>query len=200
MDAIILASSSPRRRELLGQAGIPFKVIPGGVDETKVKLAGTPWQKAEHLAYIKAMDVAEKMDKGLVLGADTIVVYNGEIFGKPVDEKDARRMLECLSGGEHFVITGLALIDAGNGKTVKGYETTKVRFASLKEDEIQAYIKTGEPFDKAGAYGIQGRGVFLVEGLDGCYSNVVGLPLKKLGKMLEEFGIKVLEQEIAAIE
>lgn len=193
MDAIILASSSPRRRELLSQAGIPYTVKPGNVDEEKVKFSGTPEQKAEHLAYTKAMDVAKNIDRGLVLGADTIVVCDGEIFGKPIDESDALRMLESLSGREHFVITGLALVDAASGKVKKGYETTKVKFSSLTAEEIQAYIKTGEPFGKAGAYAVQGRGALLVEGLNGCYSNVVGLPLKKLDNMLKEFGIRVLE-------
>ncbi len=193
MNAIILASSSPRRRELLSQAGIPFTVIPGEVDEEKTELSGTPGQKAEHLAYLKAQDVAKNMDKGIVLGADTIVVCNEEIFGKPADEKDAQRMLESLSGREHFVITGIALIDAASGAVKMGYETTIVKFSLLTAEEIQAYIKTGEPFDKAGAYGVQGRGALLVEGLNGCYSNIVGLPLKKLDNMLKEFGIKVME-------
>lgn len=193
MDAIILASSSPRRRELLSQAGIPFTVIPGEVDEAKVVLSGTPEQKAEQLAYMKALDVAKNVDKGLVLGADTIVVCNGEIFGKPSDEKDALRMLESLNGREHLVITGIALVDSENGVVKKGHETTKVIFSSLTAVDIQAYIKTGEPFGKAGAYAVQGRGALLVEGLNGCYSNVVGLPLNKLGKMLREFGIDIME-------
>lgn len=193
MDAIILASSSPRRRELLSQAGIPFTVMPGEVDEAKVELSGTPEQKAEQLAYVKALDVAKNVDKGLVLGADTIVVCDSQIFGKPVDETDARRMLESLSGREHLVITGISLIDAESGSVKKGHETTKVKFSELTTEEIQAYIKTGEPFDKAGAYAVQGRGALLVEGLDGCYSNVVGLPLRKLSQMLRELGIRVME-------
>jgi septum formation protein len=193
MDAIILASSSPRRKELLEQAGIPFRVVPGGVDEDKVELSGTPGQKAEHLAYVKAQDVAKNVEKGLVLGADTIVVCDGEVFGKPSDEADARRMLEKLNGREHHVITGVSIIDTGSGKVMKGYETTKVRFARLKPEEIQAYIDTGEPFGKAGAYAVQGKGALLVEGLDGCYSNVVGLPLQRVSKMLKELGISVLQ-------
>jgi septum formation protein len=192
MDAIILASSSPRRRELLSQAGIPFVVMPGEVDEDKVELSGTPAQKAEHLAYVKALDVARNVKKGLVLGADTIVVSDGEIFGKPADETDARRMLESLSGKEHLVITGVALIDAGNGVVRKGFETTRVRFSKLTSQEIQAYINTGEPYGKAGAYAVQGRGALLVESLNGCYSNVVGLPLKKVAGMLKELGISVM--------
>ncbi len=192
MDAIVLASSSPRRRELLSQAGIPFIVVPGGVDEDKVELSGTPGQKAEHLAYLKASDVAKNVEKGLVLGADTLVVCGDEIFGKPADEADARRMLENLSGREHLVITGVALIDAGSGTVQKGFETTKVRFSKLTGQEIQAYINTGEPYGKAGAYAIQGRGALLVESLDGCYFNVVGLPLHRVAGMLKEMGISVM--------
>lgn len=192
MDAIILASSSPRRRELLGQAGIPFEVIPSDVDEGKIELSGSPGQKAEHLAYVKAMDVAKKVEKGLVLGADTIVVCDDEIFGKPTDEADAKRMLDSLNGREHSVITGVALIDVESGRVKKGCETTRVRFSRLTAEEIQAYINTGEPFGKAGAYAVQGRGALLVECLDGCYSNVVGLPLHKLAQMLKELGISVI--------
>jgi septum formation protein len=192
MDAIILASSSPRRRELLNQAGIPHTVVPGGVDESSVELFGTPGQKAEQLAYAKAKDVAERVGTGLVLGADTIVVVDGEIFGKPADAEDARSMLQSLSGREHYVITGIALIDTASGNVKISHETTKVKFSILSDDEIQAYIDTGEPVDKAGAYAVQGRGALLVESLSGCYSNVVGLPLNRLSKMLKEFGLKVM--------
>ena len=193
MDTIILASSSPRRRELLTQACIPFIVMPGNVDEAKVEYEGTPAKMAEHLAYVKARDVADKVDKGIVLGADTIVVSDDEVYGKPADEADAMRMLEHLSGREHMVVTGIALIDTNSGKEVKGHEITKVRFSSLTKEEITAYINTREPFGKAGAYAVQGRGALLVEGVYGCYSNVVGLPLRKLGNMLQEFGIKAME-------
>lgn len=192
MDAIILASSSPRRRELLRQAGIPFTAMPGGVDEEKAELSGAPEQKTEQLAYLKAMDVAGRVKKGLVLGADTIVVCHGEIFGKPADEKDAARMLGSLSGREHLVITGIALADAGSGIVKTEHETTKVKFFPITPEDIKAYIKTGEPFGKAGAYAVQGRGALFVEGIDGCYSNVVGLPLFRLGRMLREFGVNVM--------
>lgn len=193
MEPIILASSSPRRRELLSQAGIPFKLMPGNVDEAAVELSGTPAQKAERLAFVKAQHIAEKVDKGIVLGADTIVVCDDEIFGKPADAKDAERMLESLSGREHLVITGVVLIDAGNGRKITGNEITRVKFAKLSKEELKAYIKTGEYAGKAGAYAIQGRAALLVESLNGCYSNVVGLPLRKVGNMLLEFGVKVLE-------
>lgn len=192
MEALILASSSPRRRELLTQAGVPFIVVPGDVDEEKAEIAGTPSRKAVHLAYLKAMGVARRK-AGLVLGADTIVVCDGEIFGKPTDVDNAWLMLKKLSGREHFVITGLALIDTLHNREITGYETTKVRFSVLSDKEIEAYIESGEPFDKAGAYGIQGRAAMFVEGLDGCYSNVVGLPLRRLYRLLQEIGVSLYE-------
>jgi septum formation protein len=191
MDAIILASSSPRRRELLSLAGIPFRVMPGEVDEGGVEFDGTPAEMAEKLAQLKACAVAEKVKEGLVLGADTIVVCDGRIYGKPVDDDDARRMLETLSGREHTVITGIALVNAGNREIWTGHEVTKVRFSRWNKWEIDAYIATGEHKDKAGAYAVQGKGAFFVESICGCYSNVVGLPLKKLYNMLLEIGVPV---------
>lgn len=193
MDAIILASSSPRRRELLTQAGIPFTVMPGGVEEDKVKLTGTPAQKAEQLARMKAEDVAKKAGGGIVLGADTIVVCDDEIYGKPTDEAHARRMLEHLSGRLHLVITGVALINAETGEIKSGHEITKVRFAELTKDEIDAYLRTGEHIGKAGAYAIQGKAALFVKGLNGCYSNVVGLPLQRVYRMLAEMGVNAAE-------
>lgn len=181
---------------MLSQAGIPFRVLPGKVDEGNVKFDGTPAQKAERLAQLKACTVAGKVKKGLVLGADTVVVCNGRIFGKPVDGNDARRMLESLSGREHSVITGIALADAENGHVRIGHEITEVRFSHLNSKEIEAYIGTGEHMDKAGAYAVQGKGAFFVDGINGCYSNVVGLPLKKLYNMLLEFDISVWDDLI----
>lgn len=192
MDAIILASSSPRRRELLSQAGIPFTVMPADVDEVNAELSEKPERMAEQLAYLKASAVAKKIDKGLVLGADTIVVCAGEVFGKPADRTEARRMLTALNGREHQVITGIALLDAAKGTQKIGHEVTKVRFSQLLPDEIEAYINSEEPFDKAGSYAVQGRGALMVEGIEGCYTNVVGLPLRKLYMMLKEFDIQVL--------
>ncbi len=192
MDAIILASSSPRRRELLNQAGIPFTVMPADVDEENAELSGMPEQKAEQLAYMKAAAVAEKTGKGLILGADTIVVCAGEVFGKPADRADARRMLSALNGRVHQVITGIALLDAAKGTARIGHEVTRVRFSQLLPEEIEAYINSREPFGKAGSYAVQGSGALMVEGIDGCYSNVVGLPLRKLYMMLKEFGVRVL--------
>ncbi len=192
MDAIILASSSPRRRELLSQAGIPYTVMPADVDEENAQLYGTPERKAEQLAFMKALDVAKKLDSGLVLGADTVVVCGDEVFGKPIDEDDARRMLAVLNSREHLVITGIALLDAEKGSARIGHEVTRVRFAKLTDAEIDGYINSGEPFDKAGAYAVQGKGALLVNGIDGCYTNVVGLPLRKLAAFLGEYGVEVL--------
>ena len=193
MTTIILASSSPRRRELLSQVGIPFEVVPGNIDEENAQLTGTPAQKAEQLAYMKALAVASGLKSGLVLGADTIVVCDDEIFGKPADENDARRMLKKLEGREHQVITGIALVDASDGKAKTEHEVTTVRFSKMTDMEIDAYISSGEPFDKAGAYAIQGRAAVFVESLDGCYSNVVGLPLSRLYRMLKDFGVLACE-------
>ena len=188
MKEIVLASSSPRRRELLTQAGIPFVAVPGDVDEENADISGTPEQKAEQLAYLKAVNVADRQD-GIILGADTIVVLDNEIFGKPADAESARNMLKKLSGREHFVITGIALIDTSSGRKSTVHETTKVRFSTLSDKEIEAYIESGEPFGKAGAYAIQGRAALFVESLKGCYSNVVGLPLRRLYRLLQDFGI-----------
>lgn len=192
MEKIILASASPRRRELLSQAAIPFDVMPAEVDEENAEISGTPEQKAEQLAFMKAMAVAERTEKGLVIGADTIVVCGKEVFGKPVDRADARRMLERLSGREHLVITGIAVLDAASGTARIDHEVTRVRFSQLAGSEIEAYIDSKEPFDKAGSYAVQGRGALMVEGIEGCYSNVVGLPLRKLYCILKEFGVQVL--------
>lgn len=191
MTEIILASASPRRKELLSQVGIPFKVMPSGVDEKNARLTGSPEEKAVQLAYMKAADVAGKIDRGLVLGADTTVVCDDDIFGKPADENDARRMLEKLSGREHLVITGIAVIDASNGRSQTGYEVTRVRFSPLTQREIEVYIKSGEPFGKAGAYAIQGKAALFVESLHGCYSNVVGLPLNRLYRILQDFDVSI---------
>lgn len=193
MEPIILASASPRRRDLLDQAGIPYTVQPGNIDEEKVELGGSPEQKAERLACLKARNVAENCSGGLVLGADTIVVLDDLIFGKPCDENDAYQMLIRLSGRVHRVMTGIALVDSRNGVCRSGCEVTGVRFAQLTPGEIKYYISTGEPYGKAGAYAVQGIGALFVEGIEGCYANVVGLPLMKLRRLLEEFGVKPLK-------
>ena len=182
---LILASASPRRKELLDQVGIKYEVIPSSVEEHIDDIDGTPAEKAEKLAYLKAKDVATRLNDCLVLGADTIVVIGNEIIGKPIDLDDAKRMLIKLSGKEHKVITGVALIDTNKNVEVISHETTSVKFRVLTSKMIDSYIATQEPMGKAGAYAIQGFGALLIEGIHGCYSNVVGLPLTRLSKMVE---------------
>ncbi len=178
-DDLILASASPRRAELLKQAGIPFRQIISGVNENLDDPAD-PQEHVRELSRRKAEDVARQISSGIVLGADTVVVLNGQILGKPSDEKEAAKMLRLLSGRTHQVYTGLTLIHVADKTSVSHVEVTEVTFRKLSNDEIAAYVATGEPLDKAGSYGIQGRGALLVSGIKGCYFNVVGLPMAGL--------------------
>jgi septum formation protein len=187
---IILASNSPRRRELLAQIGLVFTVSPADVDES-VLPGEAPEPYAVRLALDKARSAAMRAGKGIVIAADTIVVAGGAILGKPTDAEDARRMLKALSGRQHEVVTGLAVMDAATRRSSARTSVTKVWFRDLSEREINAYVATGEPLDKAGAYGIQERGALMVERIEGCYSNVVGLPLSLLGEILREFDIAI---------
>ncbi|HCS74844.1 MAG TPA: septum formation inhibitor Maf [Clostridiales bacterium] len=182
---LILASASPRRKELLDQVGIKYEVLPSNFEEHIEDMEGTPAEKAEKLAYLKARDVASKLKDCLVLGADTIVVVDNEVLGKPKDLDDAKSMLSRLSGKEHQVITGVALIDTNKNIELVSHETTSVKFRKLTSRMINSYLAAQEPMGKAGAYAIQGFGALLIEGINGCYSNVVGLPLTKLSKMIE---------------
>jgi len=188
---LILASASPRRKQLLSQLGLDFTVEPSSGDEN-IRANLPPEVTAVTLAEAKAVNVACRHNDGLVLGADTIVVIDGRILGKPRDAGHASQMLSWLSGKWHSVYTGLALIDAETGKLIEDFEESRVKFKNLSEREIKSYINTGEPLDKAGAYGIQGKGSLLVEKIEGCYYNIVGLPLFKLNTLLFEFGIKIL--------
>lgn len=182
---LILASRSPRRQDLLEAAGIAFRVVPPEMEEAPAPpAAGRYADLVRRTALAKAESVARGR-RDIVLGADTIVVCERRVFGKPTDRRDARRMLARLSGRWHRVYTGLALLSGE--RYMLGYECTKVAFRPLANREIGWYVKTGEPLDKAGAYAIQGRGVFLVRAIRGCYTNVVGLPLPKLLKMLADF-------------
>ncbi len=185
---IILASASPRRRDLLRQIGINFTTISADVDE-RIQPGEPPEAYAVRVALDKARVAARRAGAGIVIAADTIVVFDDEILGKPADVQDAERMLTTLSGRIHRVITGLAITDAATGKSLTGTSVTKVWFRELSADEIAAYIASGEPLDKAGAYGIQEKGALFVSRIDGCYFNVVGLPLSLLGELLREFGI-----------
>jgi len=187
---IILASRSPRRKDLLHQIGLTFTI-----DETDVDERVLPGEKAPAYAVRVAVDKAKAVSSwrntGIIIAADTVVVLKSVILGKPSDIHDAERMLTMLSGRTHTVITGLAVLDAGSGTMQTGSATTKVRFLAVTQEQITSYLKTGEPLDKAGAYGIQGKGALLVDRIEGCYTNVVGLPLSLLGRMLSRFGIKL---------
>lgn len=187
MKKIILASSSPRRKEILNRYNLN-PIIFGAEIEEKQIAGETPEQVAMSLAFEKSFWVSKHFnDEEVIIGADTIVVLGDMILGKPKDEKDAFRILSLLNGKEHRVITGISIIKANTNIKIIDYETTTVRFRHLSEDQIMRYIHTKEPMDKAGAYGIQGYGQILVEKIDGCYSNVVGLPLVKLDYLLNKF-------------
>ncbi len=173
---LILASASPRRRELLELAGYDFRVVTSEVEEI-INPQLEPNELVMSLAEQKAGAVAEKSPESAVIGADTVVVLDGRIMGKPKDEQDAIRMLKQLSGRVHDVYTGVCIVIAGNAHSF--FECTRVRFCELCDDEIAAYVATGEPMDKAGAYGIQGKGCVLVEGIEGDYFNVVGFPVSR---------------------
>ncbi|MEK6744793.1 MAG: Maf family protein [Nitrospirota bacterium] len=185
---IILASNSPRRKELMTQIGLTFTVAPADADES-ILPGESPEAYAVRVALDKARIAAERAGEGIVIAADTIVVVGDSILGKPADARDAEGMLALLSGKEHRVVTALAVMDAATARMVTRTSVTKVWFRDLTEREITAYVATGEPLDKAGAYGIQERGALLVDRIEGCYSNVVGLPLSLLGEMLREFGV-----------
>jgi len=191
MQPIILASASPRRTEIMNQLGLDFQVIPSEVSEIIPEKSTAPQELVTELALHKASDVACKLERGLVIGADTLVVFEDTIFGKPSGPAEAVRMLSVLNGKIHSVFTGIAMIQVPSGRIESGYSETKVKFRTLSKEEIQSYVATGEPLDKAGAYGIQGKGGVLIEGIAGCYFNVVGLPLSKLGEMLKKFEISI---------
>ncbi len=187
---IILASNSPRRRDLLTQIGLTFTQDPADVDERTLP-GENAGDYARRVALDKARVAAGRAGHAIVIAADTIVVLDDTILGKPQDSGDAERMLTELSGKMHLVMTGLTVMDAAAGKAQTRLATTKVWFRRLSKDMIIRYVKTGEPLDKAGAYGIQEKGALLVERIDGCYFNVVGLPISLLAEMLLEYGVKL---------
>ena len=184
---IILASSSPRRADLLKTIGVGFELVPSNINE-RPHQDEAPADYIIRLARAKVIDAARKRDSGLVIGADTIVVLDGRILGKPRDEDDASRMLKLLSGRWHAVMTGVALYDAATRREVADYDKTLVRFAQLSDKEIDWYVKTGEPMDKAGSYAIQERGAMFVEEIAGNYHNVVGLPVTLLYRLSKRMG------------
>lgn len=186
MEKLLLASSSPRRAEILRAVNWPFHALATHIDETLIAEESAT-QAVERLALAKAEAAAKRHPSALVLGADTMVVVDSEILGKPSDESDARRMLRLLSDKWHDVLTGVALVRTeGDGCRVVAHERTQVRFAAMSEAEIDWYVKSGEPMDKAGAYAAQGRAALFIEEIKGDYWNVVGLPIRLVYKLAGE--------------
>lgn len=187
---IILASGSPRRKELLSQIGLKFDIAQSDYEEDMTKNL-TSHKLAKKLAYGKAKDVAQKIKSGVVIGCDTFIEYKKRKIGKPKSKDEARSILRSISGQAIKIYSGIAIIDKDNGKKRVDYEMTKVKIKKLSLGEIEDYIKTGEPMDKAGAFAIQGRGAIFIEKIDGCYSNVIGLPLYKLYINLQKLNIEI---------
>ena len=184
---VVLASASPRRRDLLDLIGIVHKVRPANIDET-MRPRETPRRYAERLAREKASAIATRDPDLITIGADTVVVINRKVLGKPADATDAARMLRMLSGREHTVITAVAV--SRGRKLRSAIEEVRVKFRRLRNDEIDAYIAMGEPMDKAGAYGIQGYGATIVERIEGDYFAVMGLPLVRLVGLMRDVGVR----------
>ena len=187
MQRLILASASPRRKELLTNLHLPFEISSSNVDES-FSPSLSPADAVVELASRKAKFVAEKNGDAYVIGADTIVVFEGDILGKPQDEEEAVSMLSRLSGSTHEVYTGVSIISPE--KEISFYEKTLVTFWELTQEEISLYIKSGEPYDKAGSYGIQGFGSYLVKSVNGDYFTVVGLPVSRTARELQKLGYK----------
>lgn len=192
---LVLASSSPRRQELIARLGLPVVIMPSLTDEDTPD-HWTPSQIVEGLSLRKALAVSEKLHPetdaaSIVVGSDTIVVLDGTPMGKPRDAEDAEAMLAQLSGQAHEVYTGVTCVRVADGKTATSHLVTKVRMRQLTREQIARYVASGEPMDKAGAYGVQGLGSLLVESIEGCFFNVVGLPVSHLAVQLEQFGVTI---------
>jgi septum formation protein len=187
---LILASSSPRRRELLSGLKLEFVVYPSD-DNEDVPIGTLPIEMVEMLSLRKAQSIQNKFKSGIIIGSDTIVVLGDEILGKPKGHAEAHAMLTKLQGNVHTVFTGVAIIDVDSGEYKVSHNRTHVKMKSLTDEKINRYIATGEPADKAGAYAIQGFGATIVEGIEGDYFTVVGLPVGLLAEMLESFGVHI---------
>ena len=188
---LILASASPRRSDLLSQIGLTFEIFPSGIEEPNLQKYMSPEVTTQHFASLKAKDVAKRFTEGVIIGADTLVSIDDDLLGKPQNCEHAREMLTRLSNRSHFVFTGVCLYNVVDNKELTWSEKTKVFFRELSSTEIVGYINSGEPTDKAGAYGIQGRGAAFVKRIEGCYFNVVGLPLASLVEKLMEIRVDV---------
>jgi septum formation protein len=190
MSKLILASASPRRQQLLTQVGVPFTIEPAGIDE-RAAPGEAPRDYVLRMAYEKAQHVSRQRPAAFVLGADTIVTIDNQILGKPKDFADARRMLRGLSGRTHTVMTGLALLHHDRDVVQQDTASTAVRFRHLSAHDIETYLTAAKPLDKAGAYAIQDSACVFVEAFDGCYTNVVGLPLQRTADLMRAAGIDV---------
>lgn len=188
---IILASASPRRKAILQNLGLSFTIHPSQVDESFDPTL-PPARVVQHLAQQKALGLMDSYQRGLIISADTVVVLDEEILGKPQDGAEARRMLRRLSGKRHTVYSGLAVADAESGQLRVGYRETDVWLRSMTAEEIETYVASGEPLDKAGSYAIQGLGATLVEKINGDYFTVMGLPINLLAQFLHHFGLDLL--------
>jgi septum formation protein len=189
---IVLASSSPRRRRLLEQIRIPFSTIDPVIEEIT---SGRAEERVIQNAVAKASKASEQIKEGIIVGADTVVEYEDKVLGKPSDYREAEVMLRTLSGNVHRVLTGIAVIDAVSNRLETDVVKTHVKMRVISDDEITAYIETGEPLGKAGGYAIQSVGGLLIEEVHGCFYNVVGLPLSRLDLLLKRFNISILETD-----
>jgi septum formation protein len=190
MSGLVLASSSPRREELLKSLGLKFTIVPSKINE-KVFNDLSPVDMVQELALAKAEEVAELVEDTVIIAADTLVVCDGDILGKPSSKEEAFTMLKKLSAKKHKVLTGLVLLSSNNGKFLLNYDETEVYMRPLMDNEISSYINTGEPMDKAGSYSIQGLGGVFIEKIIGSYFTVMGLPIHKLLLMMREFSLDI---------
>lgn len=194
---LYLASTSPRRQELIRMLGLPYQIKPSDVDET-IDKPMSPFQLVETLAFRKAFTVYEQLKlgpgekEGIVIGSDTVVVFEGHVLGKPKDAEEAFQMLFRLQGNTHQVYTGITCLDLQSGRSETAHRVTHVTMKSLSEQQIRRYVSTGEPLDKAGSYGIQGLGATIIDRIDGDYFNVVGMSLALLSELLARFGIETI--------
>ncbi len=195
---IVLASASPGRYEVLRRTGIPFTVDPSDCDESLD--AATPEEHVMTLAMRKALAVASRHPDSIIIGADSVVELDGDILGKPGSSADARRMLGRLAGRSHRLLTGVAIVDSGSGKTYQGIEATLVHIRALTEEQLDDYVASGEPMGKAGSYELQGLGAAIIDRIEGDFANVVGLPIAHLARALEGFGVRMLESDLNGAE
>lgn len=191
MKKIILASRSPRRKQLLEQIGLEFEIDPSNYEED-MTLKTKPRELTEFLSLGKAKDVAQRHRNSIIISADTIVAVDDEVFGKPKTPEKAKYMLQKLSGRAHSVITGFTIINTETNEQITKSVETKVYFKDISDEEMDAYIATGEPLDKGGGYAIQGKAALFVEKIEGDYFNIVGLPILVLTEELKKFGVKIL--------